>query len=545
MRPERSTSALEEATRRSRPVRKLRAAGSRLRLSEARRRRLTLLAMCVSLFIIQVDVTIVNVALPSIQRSLHTTPGDLEWVISAYALALAALIPVGGALGDRYGRRRIFLIGVTIFALGSMACALSPSAGALVGFRALQGVGGAAMLALTLSIITETFPAQSRSAAIGTWAAIGGTGFGVGPVVGGILLSFLGWSSVFWVNIPFAVIAVALTLAAVRESRNPAASRLDGPGVATSALGLVGITLGLIEASSHPWGSWPVLGPLAIGAVFLVCFGLWERHSRHPMIPPALLRARSFVSASAVYFICYAAFGSVLYYVTLLYQDVNGWSALRTGLSWLFMNIPFLAMAQLTGRINRRHPPARAVAAGCGIAAIGLFALSRAGLSTPFLVTAIGYILAGGGFGAMVPGVTHVAMRDVPAGVSGAGSGVVNSCRQVGTSVGLAVLGSLGVTAATSRWNAATHHFPASVRAPAARQAQNVAGAHISAVTQALGAAYRDAAALSFVHGYQLAVGIGAGLALAAAVTALLGLRGRSATTPVSEVPSRHVQQVR
>jgi MFS transporter, DHA2 family, methylenomycin A resistance protein len=520
---------------------KLTAARSGPRFSESKRRLLTLLAMCVSLFIIQVDVTIVNVALPSIQRSLHTTPADLEWVISAYALALAALIPVGGALGDRYGRKRIFLIGVLIFALGSMCCALSPSAGALTGFRALQGVGGAAMLALTLSIITETFPAESRAAAIGTWAAIGGTGFGVGPVVGGILLSLFSWSSVFWVNVPFAVIAVALTLAAVRESRNPASSRLDGPGVATSSLGLVGITLGLIEASSHPWDSWFVLGPLAIGAAFLLCFAVWERHSRHPMIPPALLGARSFVSASGVYLISYAAFGSVLYYATLLYQDVTGWSALRTGVSWLCMNIPFLLMAQLTGRIDRRHPPSTVVAAGLVVAAFGIFALSRAGTTTPFILTGIGYLLAGAGFGVMVPAVTHVAMRDVPAGASGAASGVVNSSRQIGTSVGLAVLGSLGVTAAASRWNATIHRFPGSLRAAAANQTQNVAGAHISAVTQALGPAYRDAAAQSFVHGYRLAVGIGAALVLAAAVTALLGLKGRPAATSVPEVASRPI----
>jgi MFS transporter, DHA2 family, methylenomycin A resistance protein len=524
---------------------KLPAARPRHHFGEARRRLLTLLAMCVSLFIIQVDVTIVNVALPSIQRALHSTPGDLEWVISAYALALAALIPVGGALGDRYGRKRIFLIGVTIFALGSMACALAPSAGALTGFRALQGVGGAAMLALTLSIVSETFPAESRAAAIGTWAAIGGTGFGVGPVVGGILLSFFSWSSVFWVNVPFALIAVALTVAAVRESRNHAASRLDGPGVTTSALGLVGITLGLIEASSHSWCSWPVVGPLAVGATLLVCFAVWERRYRHPMIPPGLLGARSFVSASGVYLISYAAFGSALYYVTLLYQDVNGWSALRTGLSWLCMNVPFLLMAQLTGRIDRRHPPSSVVGVGLVVAAIGLFALSRAGMGTPFIVTAVGYLLAGAGFGVMVPAVTHVAMRDVPVGASGAASGVVNSSRQIGTSVGLAVLGSLGVTAAASRWNATVRRLPGSVRAAAARQAQNVAGGHISAVTQALGPAYRDAAAQSFVHGYRLAVGIGAAFVLAAAFTALLGLAGRPAPTSVSEVASRHAHQVR
>jgi MFS transporter, DHA2 family, methylenomycin A resistance protein len=516
-----------------------------MHLSESRRRLVTLLAMCVSLFIIQVDVTIVNVALPSIQRGLHTTPGDLEWVISAYALALAALIPVGGALGDRYGSKRIFLIGVTVFALGSIACAVAPSAGALIGFRAFQGVGGAAMLALTLSIITDTFPAESRAAAIGTWAAIGGTGFGVGPVVGGILLSLFSWSSVFWVNVPFALIAVALTLAAVRESRDPARRRLDGPGVATSALGLVGITLGLIEASSHPWGSWPVLGPLVTGAALLACFALWERHCRQPMVPPALLAARSFVSASGVYLISYAAFGGLLYYVTLLYQDVNGWSALRTGLSWLFMNGPFLLMAQLTGRIDRRYPTSRVVAAGCLVAAIGIFALSRAGTGSPFAVTAIGYVLAGAGFGVIVPGVTHVAMRDVPAGVSGAASGVVNSARQVGTSVGLAVLGGLGVTAAISRWNATIRGFAPAVRAAAVMQAQSVAGARIGAVAHALGPGYRDAAAQSFVHGYHLAVGIGAALVLAAGVTALFGLRGPAAAPPSTEVASRYAHQVR
>jgi MFS transporter, DHA2 family, methylenomycin A resistance protein len=512
---------------------RLPAAQAHRHASEAQRRRLTLLAMCVSLFIIQVDVTIVNVALPSIQHSLHTTPGDLEWVISAYALALAALIPVGGALGDRYGRKRIFLIGITVFALGSMACALSRSDPELIASRAFQGVGGAAMLALTLSIITETFPAKTRAGAIGTWAAVGGTGFGAGPVAGGILLSFFGWSSVFWVNVPFTVVAAALTLGAVAESRNSASRRLDGPGLAASALGLVGITLGLIEASSHPWGSWPVLLPLAIGAALGVCFALWERRCPHPMIPPALLGARSFVSASAVYLIGYTAFSSVLFYVTLLYQDVIGWSALRTGLSWLLLNAPFLAMAQLTGRIDRRHPPSRVVAAACVVGAIGIFALSRADPETPFALTAIGYILAGAGFGVLVPGVTHVAMRDVPAGVSGAASGVVNAARQVGTSVGLAVLGSLGVTASISAWHATVARLPASARHAAARQAQNVAGARVSAVTQALGPAYREVATQAFVHGYHVAVGAGAICALAAAATAVLGFRRPASTALV------------
>jgi MFS transporter, DHA2 family, methylenomycin A resistance protein len=505
-------------------------AGSLSGTGDARPRRLTLLAMCVATFMIQLDVTIVNVALPSIQRDLHMTPGNLEWVISAYALALAALIPVGGALGDRYGRKRVFLAGITVFALGSTACALSPSAAALIAFRVLQGIGGAALLALTLSIITETFPAGQRAGAIGTWAAIGGTGFGVGPVAGGVLLTFFGWSSVFWVNLPFALIAVALTLIAVRESRAPGSRRLDGPGVAASALGLVGITLGLVESASHPWGSWPVAGPLVAGAALLAGFALWERRSPHPMVPPALLGARSFVSGSAVYLISYTAFGGVLFYVTLLYQDVNGWSALRTGLSWLLLNAPFLALAQFTGRLDRRFPPAAVVAAGCVVGAIGIFALSRAGTTTPFALTAAGYLLAGAGFGVVVPGVTHVAVRDVPPGASGAASGVVNASRQIGTSVGLAVLGTLGVSAATARWHTTVGRLPAAARSAAGRQTQNVAGGRISAVTSALGHAYRHPAAHAFVHGYHLAVGAGAACLLLAAVVAAAGFRSSRAS---------------
>src|SRR5580693_2260227 len=438
--------------------------------------------MCVATFMIQLDVTIVNVALPSIQRELRVSSGGLEWVIGGYALSLAALIPVSGALGDRYGRRRIFLAGVVIFAAGSAACALSPDAIVLVAFRVLQGAGGAAMLALTLSIITDTFPPETRAGAIGTWAAVGGTGFGVGPAVGGILLTFSGWASVFWVNLPLAAIAIAITAVAVRPTRNPRAGRLDLPGAAASAAGLFAVTLGLTESASHPWGSRAVAAPIAVGVALLVGFVGWERRCPHAMIPPALLRARSFVSASAVYLISYTAFSGVLFYVTLLYQDVNGWSPLRTGLSWLFMNAPFLLAAQLAGRLDRRYPAAAVVATGCLAGAAGVFTLSLVTATTPFIVTAAGFLLCGAGFGLLVPGVTHVAMRDVRPETSGAASGALNASRQIGTSVGLAVLGTLGAASSTGNWTA-------------------------------------------FAHGYHLAVAVGAACLVAAAVIAFLGFR--------------------
>lgn len=492
-------------------------------LSDSQHRRLTLLAMCVATFMIQLDVTIVNVALPSIQNKLQMSPGGLEWVISAYALSLAALIPVGGAVGDRYGRKRVFLIGMAIFALGSVSCALSSSDAGLIASRAVQGVGGAAMLALTLSIITETFPSESRAGAIGTWAAVGGTGFGAGPVAGGVLLTFFGWASVFWVNLPFAIVGIVGTMVAVRESRNPQSRRLDVPGVVLSATGLVAVTLGLIESASHPWGSRPVAAPLTVGAILLAGFTIWERHARQPMVPMTLFRARSFVSSCAVYLISYGAFGSALFYVTLLYQDVSGWSVLGTGLSWLFMNVPFLVMAQLAGRLDRRHSARTVITTGCLVAALGLLALSRASQATPFALTAVGYLTCGAGFGLLAPAIAHVAMRDVPAGVSGAASGVLNASRQIGTSVGLAVLGAIAVHTATASWHATTQQFPAAVRARAVAQAQNVAGARINAVTHNLGGAYRHPAAESFLHGYHLAVGAGAAFLLLAALISVMG----------------------
>lgn len=499
------------------------------------RRRWTLLLMSVATFMIQLDVTVANVALPRIQDGLGMSTDGLEWVIGAYALSLAALIPVSGALGDRYGRKRVFLIGICIFTLGSVACATAPTPALLIAARAAQGVGGAAMLALTLSIITETFPAADRAAAIGTWAAVGGTGFGVGPAAGGVLLTFFGWASVFWMNVPFGVAGILGTALVVRESRNRHSPRLDVPGVLLSAVGLVGATFGLVEAASHSWRSAAVLGPLALGTGFLAAFALWQRRTPYAMVPARLLRARSFTVATAVCLISYMAFSAALFYVSLLSQDVLGWSVLRTGLSWLFMNAPFLLVAQLAGRLERRLTPTALVGSGCVLGAVGLAALAAAGPSSAFALTAAGYLLTGSGFGMLVPALTNLAMRDVPAGVSGAASAVINASRQIGTSIGLAVLGAIGVSATLADWRARTDHLSAATRAAARDHAQQVAAGRVAAVTRALGPAYRHPAALSFAHGYHLAVGCGAGCLAVAAAIAILGLRSR----PVSHEDGR------
>ncbi len=335
------------------------------------------------------------------------------------------------------------------------------------------------------------------------------------------------WSSVFWVNVPIAAFAISLTIWAVGESREGSARRLDLPGVATSALGLLGVTFGLLESSSHPWGSGLVAGSMAAGVVLLAVFVAVEARVASPMVPLALLRSRSFTVSTTLYLFNYLSLTGVMFYMTLLYQDVDGWSVLRTGLSWLLMNIPFTLTAQSAGRLHSRFSSRAVITFGALAFAVSLVLLSQVTTTTPFIVTAVGFVLIGLGPGALVPAVTHAAMRDVPPAVSGAASGVLNAGRQVGTSIGLAVLGAIGVRAATASWSSATAGLPAGLRATAAAQAQRVGGGQISSVTGALGDAVRDMAVNSYLHGEQLALLVAAGCMVFAAAVALIGLRER------------------
>jgi DHA2 family methylenomycin A resistance protein-like MFS transporter len=498
----------------------------------ASRRRLVLLAMCIAQGMILLDVTIVNIALPSIQRELHESSGELEWVISAYALSLATLIPLSGSLGDRFGRKRFFTAGLFVFALGSVACALSSSAVDLIAARALQGVGGAVMSALALSILSQAYSGKARAGAIGIWATVAGLGFGMGPVVGGLLLGVFGWSSIFWVNVPFAVAGIALTLTVVPESRNPDARPVDVPGVFASAAGLLALTFGLIESASNSWTSAPVGGPLAAGLVLLALFVWWEHRAPFPMIPSSVVKLRSFTTSCGIYLLSYAGLTGVYFYLTLLYQDVDGWTALRTGLSWLFMNIPFLVMAQFTGRLSRRLRARTIAGGGCLVTAAGIFTFSTLTPSSPFVIAVIGYVMFGTGTGMWIPGVANVAMRDVPPGLSGTASGVFNASRQVGTSIGLAILGAIGANAATSAWTSQVARLRGAARQAAIGQARNVASAQISSVTRALGTGQRAAAERAFSHGYEMAVLIAGLCLIAAAVLAASGLRGNRPAPP-------------
>jgi EmrB/QacA subfamily drug resistance transporter len=472
------------------------------------RGRLVLFAMCLAAFMIQLDVTIVNIALPTLQRNLALGPSALEWVISAYALSLAAFIPLAGALGDRFGHRLVVTGGLALFGLGSLGCALADSSTILLTARAVQGVGGAAILALTLAILNRTFPPAQKSQVIGTWAALGGIGFGAGPVVGGILLAYFGWASIFWVNLPVTFIASAMTFFTVPSGpRGAHRCALDLIGVALASGGLTAFTLGLIDSTNHSWISVPTSAPLCGGMALLMLFLIWQGCAAYPLIPASLLRARNFLAACGAYFASYTAFSGTLYYVTLLFQNLKQWSALETGLTWLLMNIPFLLAASVAGRLDRQFSPRQVIACGCVVAALGVAVLACLTPDMPFAVAAFGYVAAGAGFGALVPGITHAAMSDVPPGASGVGSAILNCSRQLGTATGLAFIGALGSGITTAWWRASR---------PDGALAGDVTGGRLAVVQQVLGSEAHEMAANAFLAGYHTALA-------AAAICLLVG----------------------
>ena len=489
------------------------------------RQRLTLAVACTAQVMMVLDVMIVSVALPSLQRELHLSPAGLEWVVSAYALALAALIPAGGALGDHFGRRRVFMSGVALFMLASVGCALSVSGGMLIGFRVIQGIGGAVMSSLTLSLITEAYPPEARTGPIGLWAAVSGLAVAGGSVVGGLLLSVFPWSSIFWVNVPIAVVTLAISWFAVAESREPVPRPFDTAGVALSASGLLFLTFGFVDSSDATWRSPVVAAGVAAGVAVLVVFFVWERRAAFPMVPPALLRTPSFGRACAVYLLAYLAFSGFIYYVTLFFQNADGWSALRTGLSWLFFCIPYFAVAQLGKRVERRMPAASAVGWGCLIAAAGVLGMSQLTTATPFAWPAACYILVGVGFALMVPAGSSAAMAEVPEGSSGIGSGLFNACRQIGTATGLAILGSIGAGGDPGRLAPPGRISPPAEQQRAARVGADVAVGQVHAAAASAGQHALDLATASFLRGFELALLLAGAILVAAGVVGFLGLR--------------------
>jgi EmrB/QacA subfamily drug resistance transporter len=478
------------------------------------------------------DVMIVSVALPTLQHELHLSPAGLEWVVSAYALSLATLIPMGGALGDHFGRKRVFVSGLALFTLASVGCAVSVSGGVLIGFRVIQGIGGAVMSSLTLSLIAEAYPPGARTRPIGLWAAVSGLAVAGGSVVGGLLLSVFPWSSIFWVNVPIGIVTLVITQVVVAESREPVPRPFDTRGVALSASGLLLLTFGLVDSSDATWHSPVVATCVVAGVAVLMIFLVWEHKTAFPMVPPALLRTPSFGRACAVYLLAYLAFSGFIYYVTLFFQNVDGWSALRTGLSWLLFCVPYFAVAQLSRWVERRLSVASAIGCGCLIAALGMLGMSQLKPSTPFVWPAVCYVLVGVGFALMVPAGSSAAMAEVPEGSSGIGSGLFNACRQVGTATGLAILGSIGAGVTLAHWHSQAASFTPAGQRRAAQVGGDVAGGQVHAAAAYVGGRALNPAVASFLQGFELALLLAS---VILAFGAIVGFRGlRHLHSPVS-----------
>jgi MFS transporter, DHA2 family, methylenomycin A resistance protein len=397
---------------------------------------------------ILLDVTIVNVALPSIQRELDVTPGTLVWTINGYVLPLASLILLGGTLGDRYGRKRVFALGFVLFTMFSAGCALSTSDHMLIAFRALQGVGAALLAPLSLSILVDAYEPERRPWAIGIWATVAGFGFGLGPVLGGGLIEAFDWSAIFWVNVPIGLAGLLTTLVHVRESRDPNARRLDLGGAALASGALFCLTLALVETDDHAWTSAFTLGFLgtavALGAVFLI----YEARHPEPMLPLEFFRRRAFAIANLDYSLMYAALAGTLFFVSLYFQNIKGFSALETGVSWLTMNVPFILVSPFAGRLEQRFGPRHVIVGGALVAALGVLDFALLEADSPFIQAVPGYLLIGVGYGTSVPAISAVAMGAIEVERSGVASGVLNTARQVGSAVGLAALGSIATAVA-------------------------------------------------------------------------------------------------
>jgi EmrB/QacA subfamily drug resistance transporter len=403
----------------------------------------TLGAVSVGLFMIMLDNTVVNVALPSIQRELGVGLSELQWIVAGYALTFAALMLVGGKLADAYGRRRLFVIGIVVFTVASLACGLADTGGQLIAARVVQGAGGALMNPATLSIIAAAFPVRQRGTAIGIWAGVSALALAIGPLVGGLLTEHLSWNWIFFVNVPVGVVGIAASYLLIDETRDETHVRLDLPGLATSALGLFALTYGLIEANTYGWGSPRILGSFAIAAVSLLSFVALERHQRAPMLDLTLFRNRTYVGANVVVLLVALAMFGVFFFVSLYMQNVLGYSPVQAGAAFLPMTILIILLAPFAGRFSDRIGSRWLMTVGMTLVAAQLLLFSRLGTEATFWTLFPALVLGGVGMAlTMTPGAA-AATRAVPVAKAGVGAAVLNAFRQVGGSLGIAVMGAI------------------------------------------------------------------------------------------------------
>ena len=413
-------------------------------ITEGNRRWWTLGAMCLSMFMIMLDSTVVNVALPSIQKDLKTSVDQLEWVVNGYTLSFAALLVTGGRLGDIFGRRRIFMIGVVVFAVSSATAGLAQDPNMLVVSRIAEGIGGALMMPATLSIITDAFPAEERGKAIGTWAGISGLALSFGPLAGGFLTEDVSWRAIFYINLPIAVLALAGALLAVRESRDEKAERtVDYLGIVLLTVALTSIVLALIEGNDWGWGSARIIGLLIGGVVATAAFLFVESRAKAPIVDFEFFQSRNFIGANTVALIISFAMMGSFFFLAIYLQDLLQYSPLETGVRFLPTTVIIVIAAPIAGRVADRIGSRWPMVLGLAITAVSLYLFAQMDASTTYNDLLPAWILLGLGIGMTMSPMSTAAMNAVPVDKAGVASGTLQMFRMMGGTIGVAATGAI------------------------------------------------------------------------------------------------------
>lgn len=498
----------------------------------------TLTAVCVGTFMLLLDITIVNVALPDVQRELHSSFSDLQWVVDAYALTLAATLLTCGSLADLFGRRRAYLAGLTVFTIASLLCGLATGTLFLQLARGLQGVGGAAMFAVSLAILAETFHGRERGLAFGVWGAVTGLAVAVGPVVGGALTSGISWRWIFYVNVPVGLLALLVTWTRVRESRDPRPRRPDWWGFAAFTGSLAFLVFALIKSGERGFTDTLVLECFAAAAVLLCAFLAIEVAGRQPMFDLSLLRKPTFSGGLVASFTMASSIFAMLLYLTLYIQDVLGYSAFGTGLRLLVASGPIFVVAAISGRLSSRVPVRLLIGPGGIVVGLGLLWMRGLGASSDWTHLIPGLLLAGVGIGMINPPLASTAVGVVPARQAGMASGVNSTFRQVGVATGIALLGSLFATRVASVVTEQLSRVPG-LSSQAPQFASALTNGESSAAIAHLPPSQRPAAAAAaraaFTAGLDHILLVAAVIALVGGVLSLLLIRSRDFVSPTEE----------
>jgi EmrB/QacA subfamily drug resistance transporter len=484
----------------------------------------TLGAMCFALFMVMLDNTVVTVALPSIERDLHASLSSLEWTVNAYTLTFAVLMITGGRLGDIFGRRRMFLLGVVVFGLSSLVLGFAPAAIVLASLRALQGAGAAFMMPATLSIITHAFPSEQRGTAIGIWAGVSAVALAIGPVIGGLLTQSVSWRAIFFINPPIAVAAVAVTLYAARESRDETAGkRIDVPGIGSLTVGLAALVLALIEGNNWHWAFPRIISLLALALLALAAFVAIELRVSAPMLDLSIFRSRTSLGVNLISFSATFAMSSQLFFIALYMQNLLHYSPLGAGLRFLPSTVVLMVMGPIAGRLTDRVGPRPLMTLGLLVLAGALLLQARISVHSGYDVLLPGFVLMGLGMGLVMSPMSTAAMNAVGRSKAGAASGVLSMSRMVGGTFGVALVGALITAVGRGKLDQSLPHLPASTRAMLANSlgGGTTPGHHLpTAVTSPLDHA--------FVSGLTTGLYAGAAVAFCAAIIAWILVERKS-----------------